>query len=488
MKNLLYIFCLLAIFSSNIFTQVPTDCDWNPCSASWVEEQSPLVGDTNGCGFLVFYKWRICEGATPPLQVEIIKIELLSGGNCQYTNNTAIVNQAIKALLISSVAYFRLVPDIPFIVNVKIPGCLQRSIINGKINLTNIGCNTQCCDFNYRMIFTNGEMICTEQTNNQGQIACSTSTNQTCQTYCENMYIPINTPLYAQHFDTFIDCVQDTTYCRLNPIPPGPIPTFELKTAYYIDPPPYYTKKIMINYLIRRCVNSNEFEIRILNIQIISGVWNAYEWVRFSYRVIMKEICSLYGITPNRYDLGVYVKPCWNSRFTTDSPPFLFNIVPCESPNYCCYRHITVDCSLNQIVNVCDTPIVRGQETDCQTQNSLCGEWYCDVVEEFSPNTGPLPKCALVYEFVEVKKDYLILVNPNPSNDKIRISFHSSEIGQIYLDILNNIGELIFTETYKKNNTSFESEMMISNLNSGIYFCKITINDKVYNYHFVILK
>ena len=73
---------------------------------------------------------------------------------------------------------------------------------------------------------------------------------------------------------------------------------------------------------------------------------------------------------------------------------------------------------------------------------------------------------------------------PNPANDILNVQFNKNTTSEIELNIIDITGKIIHTET----RAIFDStiQMIINNLNSGIYFVQIIDNEKIMTEKFVV--
>ena len=63
---------------------------------------------------------------------------------------------------------------------------------------------------------------------------------------------------------------------------------------------------------------------------------------------------------------------------------------------------------------------------------------------------------------------------PNPVKDELNLIIGSELQGEIYLQVINSIGNVVKTATYKNQN---EFKLNVSNLNSGIYFIQVNVGE-----------
>jgi hypothetical protein len=73
-------------------------------------------------------------------------------------------------------------------------------------------------------------------------------------------------------------------------------------------------------------------------------------------------------------------------------------------------------------------------------------------------------------------------VSPNPFEDKISLNFSNAESNNVKVEIFNCVGELVRKEVFDK---SENIQMELSDLSSGIYICRVSLNDKVNNFKII---
>lgn len=70
-----------------------------------------------------------------------------------------------------------------------------------------------------------------------------------------------------------------------------------------------------------------------------------------------------------------------------------------------------------------------------------------------------------------------LMVYPNPASDQLTINYQLSASDVAVFEIYNVVGEIVLTRTL--NTSEGEQKLPLSNLNSGIYFYKYSINDRI---------
>ncbi|HQO10725.1 MAG TPA: T9SS type A sorting domain-containing protein [Clostridiales bacterium] len=74
-------------------------------------------------------------------------------------------------------------------------------------------------------------------------------------------------------------------------------------------------------------------------------------------------------------------------------------------------------------------------------------------------------------------KPYIKSIYPNPFNNETKITIDLKDDSNVKLELYNTQGQLIQTVLDKKMNKGrFEYNIMLSNVNSGTYYCKLSVN------------
>ncbi len=79
----------------------------------------------------------------------------------------------------------------------------------------------------------------------------------------------------------------------------------------------------------------------------------------------------------------------------------------------------------------------------------------------------------------DVFADNYVTVYPNPSNGKFQIKFVSSDYNEIKVNIINSIGQQVFSEQIEKTNKEEITSIDLTNLAKGIYQMKIIAGDNI---------
>lgn len=71
-----------------------------------------------------------------------------------------------------------------------------------------------------------------------------------------------------------------------------------------------------------------------------------------------------------------------------------------------------------------------------------------------------------------------LMLYPNPTKDFAKLMFNSLKMGAVKVEIYSVIGNLFSTMVFEKQTTTFTEKIGVDNLPKGLYFVKVTMNDK----------
>ncbi|MBK6399487.1 MAG: T9SS type A sorting domain-containing protein [Bacteroidetes bacterium] len=81
-----------------------------------------------------------------------------------------------------------------------------------------------------------------------------------------------------------------------------------------------------------------------------------------------------------------------------------------------------------------------------------------------------------IYETVDSK---LVTLYPNPTSDRVEISYNSMTNDIAFISIIDKIGQVVKSVEYKSATGSNKFELNTSELSSGIYTIQISIGSKL---------
>lgn len=71
-----------------------------------------------------------------------------------------------------------------------------------------------------------------------------------------------------------------------------------------------------------------------------------------------------------------------------------------------------------------------------------------------------------------------LMLYPNPTKDFAKLMFNSHKMGAVKVEIYSVIGNLFSTMVFEKQTTTFTEKIGVDSLPKGLYFVKVTMNDK----------
>lgn len=76
------------------------------------------------------------------------------------------------------------------------------------------------------------------------------------------------------------------------------------------------------------------------------------------------------------------------------------------------------------------------------------------------------------------KDGFQMLLLPNPASDRTQLKFRSQKTGEANLQVLNSLGAVVSTQNFKAVNGENAYDLNLANLNSGIYFVRLQIDNQ----------
>jgi hypothetical protein len=112
-------------------------------------------------------------------------------------------------------------------------------------------------------------------------------------------------------------------------------------------------------------------------------------------------------------------------------------------------------------------------------------------LETINGNFAITGLCAIKSSRIELLKEADLNIYPNPSNDKVEISYHSDNSGDYRLIIYNTKGAKIYENLKFKDNNSSEEliyNIDLKNFSSGLYYVIFLNEDNILKKPLMILK
>ena len=119
------------------------------------------------------------------------------------------------------------------------------------------------------------------------------------------------------------------------------------------------------------------------------------------------------------------------------------------------------------------------------TQTITCvgnGNYYVSVTDNNSctnsSNTSPVSGCTVGIS--EKNSDNNFAIFPNPTTGTFTLSFAVTAKQNIKIDVLNNIGQMVYTETKNNFNGKYSKTIDLRGFSNGVYMINTQIGDKVF--------
>ena len=109
----------------------------------------------------------------------------------------------------------------------------------------------------------------------------------------------------------------------------------------------------------------------------------------------------------------------------------------------------------------------------------ISGNWGSDVTSHFEVTSGV---------GIEEVLENSISVYPNPTFNNTTLSLNLIESNQVIIELVNTIGQKVFTKEYQMIAGLNNIPLLVENLNVGIYYLNIIVDDKIITEKLNILK
>lgn len=87
---------------------------------------------------------------------------------------------------------------------------------------------------------------------------------------------------------------------------------------------------------------------------------------------------------------------------------------------------------------------------------------------------------------IDENKAQIFSIYPNPAKDKVQVKVTSSGSGEGRFVLVDLLGKVVFQQNYDLQNGSNAIDVILSNVNKGIYIARITVNGKTYNQKLIV--
>jgi hypothetical protein len=100
---------------------------------------------------------------------------------------------------------------------------------------------------------------------------------------------------------------------------------------------------------------------------------------------------------------------------------------------------------------------------------------------DYYVSLGGMDRTGVIYRSVVQLggADDAVIIQPNPNQGEFMFSFTSSEPIDIKLEMLNALGQTVYTERLREYQGTFRKNMDITGQSNGVYYLKITRGDEL---------
>ena len=100
----------------------------------------------------------------------------------------------------------------------------------------------------------------------------------------------------------------------------------------------------------------------------------------------------------------------------------------------------------------------------------ISGNWGTDFTSHFEVTSGV---------GIEEVFENSISVYPNPTFNNTSVSLNLIESNQVTIELVNTLGQKVFTKEYQMSVGTNNVPFLVENLNVGIYYLNIIVNDNI---------
>jgi hypothetical protein len=94
----------------------------------------------------------------------------------------------------------------------------------------------------------------------------------------------------------------------------------------------------------------------------------------------------------------------------------------------------------------------------------------------------------LITGVTELGNDYSVSVFPNPGSGSFTVEFHGQFIDEVSIDVMNTLGQIIFSSTEYISSSPFKKEIDLDDVNPGLYLIRIKKTDSSVNQKILIVQ
>lgn len=106
---------------------------------------------------------------------------------------------------------------------------------------------------------------------------------------------------------------------------------------------------------------------------------------------------------------------------------------------------------------------------------------------DYYVSLGGLDKTGVIYKSLATTTDLdgTVTIKPNPNEGRFTFSFMSGDATDVRIEVMNTLGQSLYTENLKGFEGSYVKEMDLTKMSEGIYYLKLTCGDRT-NIHKIV--
>ena len=109
----------------------------------------------------------------------------------------------------------------------------------------------------------------------------------------------------------------------------------------------------------------------------------------------------------------------------------------------------------------------------------ITGNWESEFTSHFEVTSGV---------GIEEVLENTILVFPNPTFNNTSVSLNLVESNQVMIELVNTLGQKVFIQEYAMSAGSNTVNLSVEDLNAGVYYLNVRVDDKLMTEKLNILK
>ena len=99
---------------------------------------------------------------------------------------------------------------------------------------------------------------------------------------------------------------------------------------------------------------------------------------------------------------------------------------------------------------------------------------------DFYSALGGADRTGIIYKgLAPAQEDGSVTIQPNPSNGRFMVGFSNEVKGDVTVDVVNSLGQSVFTETVRDLEGAYKKEMDLTSMGAGAYYLKIKRGENV---------